>query len=954
MKTANLFLLGALSASALAFSACGDDATGRLRERLRVESDFARRAAIAQYIECVEDADAGRRVDATGALALAVALDDAAGVKRFLDEGADPRTSVAGESLLSIAVLRTHDLEVAGLLAAESSATKEELGALLVAAVAADVPVDGKKPSDGEIFFSDADERAKTIEFLIARGADVNAKSSAGDSALEIAVAKKDGATRDALLDRGALPDAGALFAAVVAGDAETLGDAESADALLAHGADANARAGKLPVLAIAVEKGDVKTAKVLLNRGADVNATIVAGKKPVSLLAVAAASGNVEMARLFLDRGADATGGETAAGMPLVGAVVAKNEVLTEMLVSRGASFSEPAVLKILVNEDREDGVAYVLGKGVVPGADVLALAGKTSIRKKLVEAGAPLGQALTESVRRGDRDFSEWLLSRGAKPSAADVDAAAERGSDFAFVRALVNAGAPATPRALAHFLAKKNAEAVDFLLSRGAKPDVSVDGVPAVVFAAREGDFALMRKLVEKGAPATPVLARFVAENDLETVGFLLAHGADPNVEVAEDVPAVAAAAKDGNVALARALVEAGADAVPALPGFIGRRDAEAVEFLRTKISDASVFEAFPKLEPMVVFAARNRNSDLVKLLVEKGADPTPVLAHYVAAGDESMAEWLLRHRARLDDRLVALAVRSGKTSLVKLFIEQGGASATPALPGYVERQDETMVRWLLDKGADANAVSDDGVPVVVIAAKSPSVSIMKRLVEAGAPATLALPFYVMKTEYATVDYLLSKNADPNATVSEGVSVVALAARKRDERILEKLVEAGGNASDALPYYLDSRLSQELKTLDFLLSRGADARMRVDGVPAVVIAAKQRNDDVVRKLVGKGANASIALPWFAENKRQSFDVAEFLLRNGADANTLVGVIPMKAGSGSSAMPMEKSSPAASSEAEPKASTSPSTSSSSESSSSSEPSTRRNRFSSGSRRSR
>ena len=941
MKTANLFLLGALSASALAFSACGDDATGRLRERLRVESDFARRAAIAQYIECVEDADAGRRVDATGALALAVALDDAAGVKRFLDEGADPRTSVAGESLLSIAVLRTHDLEVAGLLAAESSATKEELGALLVAAVAADVPADGKKPSDGEIFFSDADERAKTIEFLIARGADVNAKSSAGDSALEIAVAKKDGATRDALLDRGALPDAGALFAAVAAGDDKTPGDAESADALLAHGADANARAGKLPVLAIAVEKGDVRTAKVLLNRGADVNATIVAGKKPVSLLAVAAASGNVEMARLFLDRGADATGGETAAGMPLVGAVVAKNEVLTEMLVSRGASFSVPEVLKILVSEGREDGVAYVLGKGVVPGADVLALAGKTSIRKKLVEAGAPLGQALTESVRRGDRDFSEWLLSRGAKPSAADVDAAAERGSDFAFVRALVNAGAPATPRALAHFLAKKNAEAVDFLLSRGAKPDVSVDGVPAVVFAAREGDLALMRKLVEKGAPATPVLARFVAENDLETVGFLLAHGADPNVEVAEDVPAVAAAAKDGNVALARALVEAGADAVPALPGFIGRRDAEAVEFLRTKISDASVFEAFPKLEPMVVFAARNRNSDLVKLLVEKGADPTPVLAHYVAAGDEPMAEWLLRHRARLDDRLVALAVRSGKTSLVKLFIEQGGASATPALPGYVERQDETMVRWLLEKRADANAVSEEGVPAVVIAAKAPSVSIMKRLVDAGADATLALPFYVVKSDPMTIDYLLGKGANPNATVDDGVSVVALAAGKRDDRVLEKLVNAGGNASDALPYYLDSRLAQELKTLDFLLAHGADARMRVRGVPVVIRAARLRNDAVVKKLVEKGANASVALPWFAENKRQSFDVAEFLLRSGADANTLVGVISVSAGA-SGADEERTSSSSSDTEAE------------SSSSSSGSSSTRRNRFSSGSRRSR
>lgn len=906
MKPANILLFGAISVSAFLVPACGDGASEDVYAGLRGESDAVRRAMIAQYIECVGRADAGERVDATAALALAVALDYPDGVKRFLAEGADASASAAGTSLLALAALRTQNPDVVEMLAKEIDSPKSALGALLVRAVAADANPEKKSSAAeaadaGADVFADAGTRAKMIERLVACGADVNASDAADDSALKLAVAKKDGATMKLLLNRGAFADAGALAAAVSAGDAE------SADLLLSCGADAEAPVGDVPALAFAVGKGDVKTAKVLLNRGADPNSESVP-------LAVATAAGNVEMARLLLDRGADANGGNVAPGMPLFGALAAKNDVLTEMLTARGADIREPNILREFVKRGNAEAVSALLAKNVVPSADIFEFTSDAAMVKRLVEGGADPSAALSPSVERGDRDLVAWLLARGAKPS-AELVAAVAAADDFAFARAFVSAGAPATP-ALAHFLEKKNAEATDFLLEHGADPNIEVGGVPAVLFAVSGDDPALVRKLAEKGADATLALPYFVAADDLDAVVFLLGKGADPNVEARKDVPAIMVAAGNGNGAMAKALVNAGADAAPALRGFVERRDAETVEFLRGKI-DPAAFSDFPKLEPMVVFAARKKNADLVKALVEAGANPALVLGLYAEAGDDAMTEWLIRKGAspRAVEGLAEKAARSGKVSLVKSLVE-AGADPTPALAVYVERQDEEMTRWLLEKGADATC-APDGVPVVVSAARAPSPAVMKRLVEAGADASLVLPVYVGRGDASTVDYLLKKGANPNVKNSAGISAVAAAAERRSVAIMEMLVNAGGNASDALPYFLEGQSAQDVSALDFLLEKGADAKMSVRGVPAVIFAAGKRNSAAVKKLVEAGANATIALPWFAENKRQSFEIAEFLLAHGANPNTMAGVIPVSASPEESSA--KRSSASASSAASP-----------------------------------
>lgn len=770
MNTAKIFLLGTISASALLLSSCGNE-TDKLYAQLRDEFDPARRFALARYVEYVEDFNAGKRVNATEALRLAVFLNDVDGVRRFIADGANPNISNGNESLLRFAVLRMHNFEIAEILIKESDATRAELGELLVLAIVADVPADGENFSFGESFFKSADERKKTIEFLLKHSANENAELL-GKSALYYSVAKKDIDTQVALLDHGAVLDPEALFIAVREGNSEGM------DLLLARGADANAKIGGVPVLFIAVEKGDVKTAKVLMNHGADVNAA--RSGDSFSVLACATESGNVEMSRLLIERGADVNGGEFSSGTPLIGAILAKNSVLTDMLVARGAEYSNPAVLRYFVATSNDDAVAEVLGKGAEPHVSLLTLARKDSIVKKLVEAGADASFVFPYYVAGNNETMVRWLLEKGASAKAVH-------------------------------------------------------NGVPVVEIAARNS----------------------------------------------------------GSDAIVKILIEAGADVSDVIPYYIVKKDVPMLEYLCEKIRDPQAFAAYPKLIPMVAFAAQNKNPDLVKKLVEAGAEPTPALVYYISAGDDEMTEWLLAHNAKAPDEIVAIAAKAGKDDLVKKLVE-AGCSPTFALPSYVERKDEKMIRWLLEKGANANVEDSDGVPVVAIAARNPDGAIVKILVEAGAKPTPALLTYVKAGNLKQVEELLAAGANANAEFSDGVPVVAFAAQRRSVDILKKLVEFGGNASVALPFYLESRQEQDLQVLEFLLARGANARMYVKGVPAVVIAAMARNSEAVTLLVNARGNATFALPWFAE--KNQLETAEFLLKKGANPNMLAGIVPVK----------------------------------------------------------
>ncbi len=155
--------------------------------------------------------------------------------------------------------------------------------------------------------------RADSIEFLLARGLDVNARCD-GPFGTPLTMSAANGREQAAgvLLSRGAGVDARSDVGSTPLHEATCHGHAAMVELLLEKGADINAgctsrgaieaRAGNT-ALHDAVAGGHEEIVGLLLARGAEVGARSASGKTPLHL---AAGKGRAGIVRRLLDRGAD------------------------------------------------------------------------------------------------------------------------------------------------------------------------------------------------------------------------------------------------------------------------------------------------------------------------------------------------------------------------------------------------------------------------------------------------------------------------------------------------------------------------------------------------------------------------------------------------------------------------------------------------------------------------
>jgi len=172
----------------------------------------------------------------------------------------------------------------------------------------------------------------------LSHGADVNAKSVEGRSALYLAAMQPAGAPIvRILLDAGADPNLPTivgvtpLFPAMVA-------SLESAQLLLAKGANPNAKTaqGGTPLMS-AANSGNPKAVALLLAKGVDVNARTKRGE---TALANAANEGSFESVNMLLEKGADPNTVDYRGYTPLMHAAYndAVSADLIRLLLAKGA----------------------------------------------------------------------------------------------------------------------------------------------------------------------------------------------------------------------------------------------------------------------------------------------------------------------------------------------------------------------------------------------------------------------------------------------------------------------------------------------------------------------------------------------------------------------------------------------------------------------------------------
>ncbi|MBI2947447.1 MAG: ankyrin repeat domain-containing protein [Verrucomicrobia bacterium] len=242
--------------------------------------------------------------------------------------------------------------------------------------------------------------RAATFEdkvrLLVAKRADVKARSRFGNTALMLA-ARKPGNSRAVklLLDHGADPNAANVLGATALMAAAAAADSDSVRALLDRGADVNAKpnmdgggfvwGGGRTALMWAAFQGNESLARLLLERGAKVN-EITLGGGP---LTQAGWGGHAGVARLLLDFGAPVDQRDLVANY-------------TPLHWAASSERSSPSLVKLLLER----------------GADANAEGGQ-SVDNFLGATQTPLSLAR----KRGDTPIVQALLKAGAKDTPAPV---------------------------------------------------------------------------------------------------------------------------------------------------------------------------------------------------------------------------------------------------------------------------------------------------------------------------------------------------------------------------------------------------------------------------------------------------------------------------------------------------------------------------------------------------
>ena len=462
--------------------------------------------------------------------------------------------------------------------------------------------------------------------------------------------------------------------------------DAASVRTQLAQQADVNGAAPDgATALHWAAQWDDLAIADLLIAAGANVN---IANDYGVTPLITASVNGSPEMVRKLLKAGANANAKLPSGATVLMMAARTGNAEVVKSLLDSGADLeaSEPAAgqtaLLWAAAEDHPDAVNALLARG----ADVhgRSKAGYTP---------------LVLAARSGDVELAKILLAAGA-----DVNEAATDGT---------NALTVATIRGL-----KPLAE---FLLDRKADPNKGPGFTPLHwVSGDWNTDPALSKVRTEDFEWA--ILQGMRGPLKVEFIRMLLAHGADVNAR-ANRGPAVPRARPAGTgvplpTADAPARPAGGARSVAAARGASRAENTRVVDQQadeRQRLNTGTLTGATP-----FAFAAMAGDVPTMKLLLEAGADPliataqntTPLmLAAGIGrrAGDSAVAEINAFEAARLCLELgidVNAANEIGETALHgAAYRGQGGS--------------DSIVRMLLDKGANINARNKRGWTPLIIA-------------------------------------------------------------------------------------------------------------------------------------------------------------------------------------------------------------------------------------------
>lgn len=736
----------------------------------------------------------------------------------------------------------------------------------------------GADPSAKQEFLDDPalkaaveSESMEILKLLLEAGAQINAKTSGGETALTEAARTGKVEMVKILLEAGANPNIQDRmemtplhwtihWSRQTAQTPTKPGYIETVQHLLKGGArvDLSHSDGTTPLM-MAAKLDEAEICRILMEAGADRKARNKEGQT----------AADIAMNRGFIALSLSLGGSLPPAGTPLhlFAAVKSGNLKEVESAIASGVDVNSrdgerhtPLMLAA------EKGHLDIVRALIKAGADLDAAAEKKGATpllralwnnhieaaKVLLEAGADVhaqdDRALSSAASLGNDDIVRLLLKGGADPN-ADRGAALRYSSGFGHaevVKTLLEAGADPNVKdenketPLITACRGGHEEAVKCLIKGGAALDVKADGTSALIWAAERGHAPIVKVLLEAGAKlaAKGRLIQLIARGDEDAALKALEKEASPDIkDSAAGWTALTWCALLGREEVLKALIAKGAALGSEKPydsALVGASRLGRTGIVKILLEAGALTKDPKGMLPAIMEAAANGHAETIRLLIAAGADPS------------------CRDRGRTP---LMRAAEEGRLEAVRVLIESGADPSAKTALGLTAadeaaRMDHDEIVALLKEATQASRQKALEMPHAV-----PKGSEAQRRDPSLGKELLA---GIRAKQRKEVELLLKRGADPDVMDDRGVPAGAMALQLREMQILQVLLDAGASANaifKIIPFNDETAAAVEM-----LIKYGADVNVkRANEVTPLMMAVIAGSQDQVKRLLKEGADVN-----------------------------------------------------------------------------------------------
>jgi len=589
------------------------------------------------------------------------------------------------------------------------------------------------------------------VKNLVQNGANINTQDREGFSALHKAVLINRNDVVRYLCGNGAdLSLKGGLQKRTAFLEAAEISNVEMAKYLFGKGSNINDidRDGSTALHA-ATRAGNEDFVKYLVDNGAEVN--LVGGQRRRTVFQEAAEVGNFEIVQYLVEKGANINAEDSEQYTALHRASIAMNSNVVKFLVKKGSDANVAGGLR---------------RRPVLQDA---ALRGGFEIVKCLIENGANVTAqdsegytALHRAMLTYQLNVVEYLLQHGA-----DIELR----------------GGPRQETPL-HVAARKGKYMVKLLVNNGADLNaVDRAGYTALHKSMMAGKIGIAQYLIEKGADVNikggpeekTVLGLIKYDNAIDIIQFLLVHGADIKY-ISENLLASFVRRDHPNLSELEYLLKLGADVNL-------REDITGNNVLHVAVlNDFFQDDTLRGIEYHIIFSS-------IEFLLESGADLMAVdyegytpLHRAVLLGKTNIARFLMKNGATI--------------------LGEGGPWRRTMLHDAVFTGNYDLVKSLVEKNADLNAVDSEGFTALQDSVKGGHLSIAKYLLKKGAKIRQqdAYIFFeaIKMKDTSLIEYIIAKEVDVNSQDEAGLTPLHFAVKKLWLSGSRFLLERGANVN------------------------------------------------------------------------------------------------------------------------------------------------------------